>query len=208
MRKTIFDFLWNFAHTRTYSYLLVLTLPLKILPNRHSAKATSKNKCYTPPEKHLVDRLGNTNHSEVRYCTPISDFCYRYTYSYVLVRTRTYSYQSESIFEPEKKYTNRYAQMHCKSMKNCLAKLWQAFRLLIVQRLNFDTILKILHKVPLSGQDRPSHWLFRDPWAISNVSICPQNVFHTILSNFLGWKNYTNLPPGIFNDPTVETFIG
>ena len=53
-----------------------------------------------------------------------------------------------------------------------------------LQRLNFGTIFKTLHKVPLSGQDRLPHWIFADPWATANVSICLRKFFLIILSNF------------------------
>ena len=45
-------------------------------------------------------------------------------------------------------------------------------------------LLKIQHKMPLSGQKRLPHWIFADPCAMLNVSICLQKFFLIVLSNF------------------------
>ena len=56
-------------------------------------------------------------------------------------------------------------------------------------------MLKILDKVRLTGQDRPSEWIFPDPWATANVSICLQKIKSGHFEQFLDPKKITQLPP-------------
>ena len=59
-------------------------------------------------------------------------------------------------------------------------------------QVSFANLLKILHKVPLSGHDRLPHWIFADPWAISNVFICLQKRIWSFWTIFGPEKKYTN----------------
>ena len=53
-------------------------------------------------------------------------------------------------------------------------------------------LLKIQHKMPLSGEDRLPHWIFADPCAMLNVSICLQKKNLVVLSNYEARKKLHN----------------